>query len=786
MTRVVLESGPKGLVRVLADARVPADDNIMLLVDQFEELFRFAGSNESASSASTLSRNESLQFVALLLETARQAERPMHVVLTMRTDFIGDCDQFDGLPQAINAGQFLVPRLSWQQQERAITAPLQLPGFESQIDRSIIDHMLNTASRERDSLPLVQHVLLRMWLAAAGPDAISPSDGESAPAARHITETEHYLPIGGLAHALDRHATELYESLPPEQQRIAECLFRCLGERSPKGQLTRRLTNVQEVASVADVAPEEVIGVVEVFRQPGVHFLVSSPAGAMSAASSIDISHESLLRQWTLLQTWISAEEKSVETYRQIVYHARRWKNGQGMLWRPPLLTDALDWRNRQKPTPAWARRHGGDFAISIEFLDACVNRMKQERESQVALRRRETIWDRFAGRFFGNDFFISYAWSDSRQYATALAKALELRGYKCFIDEENYATGDKWMAASKLAIRRALRMVLLASPAAAESQAVIRDVRTFASTGRAVLPVSFGGSLEQGSTLANAIGPYALRIDAPLPDLGVGPSDEVLEKISASFVMSRVTTRQQRFVLSIAAVLVVLLLLSTVTAGLAMFAKSEAESAYDTTVIALNKQLELYTSATSQCGIIAWQVGKLTVEEDRESLRKELSVLAAGDRPVVVNAEIQDRLSDLEEAINDWTPTDSWSSANVRNRALQVARAYRHTWDDQTGQLPGEAQALLAASIAKPIYERAIRVVRRLAANPAPADVDEFEKLYWGDLILFETPAAEKAMVSFRRQMQENSDQLRHEADGLELALKEAISMLSANHEGN
>ncbi len=41
----------------------------------------------------------------------------------MRSDFIGNCDAFLGLPEAVSRSQFLVPRLDRKQMEEAITRP---------------------------------------------------------------------------------------------------------------------------------------------------------------------------------------------------------------------------------------------------------------------------------------------------------------------------------------------------------------------------------------------------------------------------------------------------------------------------------------------------------------------------------------------------------------------------------------------------------------------------------------------------------------------------------------
>ena len=67
----------------------------------------------------------------LLLEARAQADVPIHVVLTMRSDFLGDCAQFQGLPEAINDGQYLVPRLTREEIRAAITGPVGVAGARS-------------------------------------------------------------------------------------------------------------------------------------------------------------------------------------------------------------------------------------------------------------------------------------------------------------------------------------------------------------------------------------------------------------------------------------------------------------------------------------------------------------------------------------------------------------------------------------------------------------------------------------------------------------------------------
>ena len=109
----------------MRQAWLPAGEKLLLIVDQFEELFRFSRSRRIRHS-----RDEAVAFVKLLLQAAQQTAVPIYIVLTMRSDFIGDCMMYPGLPEAINDGQYLVPRMTRDELRLAITGPVAVGGGE--------------------------------------------------------------------------------------------------------------------------------------------------------------------------------------------------------------------------------------------------------------------------------------------------------------------------------------------------------------------------------------------------------------------------------------------------------------------------------------------------------------------------------------------------------------------------------------------------------------------------------------------------------------------------------
>jgi hypothetical protein len=412
-----LRRGPLGVVEALRDTPLPADTNLLILVDQFEEIFRFEREGGS---------DEADAFVSLLLETAQQREVPVYVVITMRSDFFGDCAIFEGLPEALNESQYLTPRLTREQRKDAIVGPARV--FGGDVAPDLVNRLLNQMGTDPDQLPLMQHLLMRMWTwrfplrkEGNGRGTTYP-EAEPASAGRELTIADCDA-VGGLEHALSHHADEAFEGLDDRQRAIAETLFRILSERAPGNRDIRRPTAAGEVAALAGASLEELVAVVEAFRAPGRSFLVPAFSEPIGADRVLDITHESLIRQWDRLRRWADDEERSAEVYRRLAETASLWQQGKSALWQSPDLEVALDWRTRETPTALWAKRYGGDFPLAMAFL-AESEKARKARELEAAKRlRRARLIAASASAFtiflltFGAWYYKAYIGEDVQYY---------------------------------------------------------------------------------------------------------------------------------------------------------------------------------------------------------------------------------------------------------------------------------------------------------------------------------------------------------------------------------
>jgi len=355
-----LRRGSLALNWQLGVCPLPDGTRLLLLVDQFEELFRYHRTANAEAAA----------FVSLLLGAAGHPS--VYVVITMRSEFLGDCALYPELPEAINRGIFLTPALSPEQTADAIQLPARLLGGEVEAD--LVRHLLQEAKGERDQLPLLQHALTRLW-------DMDPDD--------RLLTLARLRELGGLRQALEDHVEEAFSELDEQQRRIAEILFRSLTERGAAEEDSRRPVSVGEVADLAEVECTEVAAIVEVFRKPGRSFLMPPAGTPLDRLAVIDIAHEALIRQWHRLRDWTADEGERAELYQRLAAAAARWQQGQGAVWIDPDLEYALQWRDRTQPNRHWAARYGAAFELAMAFLDASHEQREGRRQELAAQRIR-------------------------------------------------------------------------------------------------------------------------------------------------------------------------------------------------------------------------------------------------------------------------------------------------------------------------------------------------------------------------------------------------------------
>jgi hypothetical protein len=383
------EKTRKGLKRKAA--------NLFILVDQFEEFFTYS-ENYQHGSASMNSQT----VVNLLLETARIAleqDIPIYIICTMRSDYIGQCAAFRGLPEYIGFSQFFVPRLKRQEIHQVIEEPALLSG--NRISNRLTETLINELGEGFDQLPVLQHALNQIWneadkgreemdlihlskLAGLKKEALPPvNQDEFSSWFEALPEFKKaFFHNESLENVLNAHANTLFYTAcerynathqthpltTEEAAFIIKTTFQSLTKIDDSRAVRNRMT-LEEVVRTIDqsYATMEVVGeLLEIFRLPGNTFLKPfitehESDRKLHPESILDITHESLIRNWDLLDSWAKEEYENWLNFQDFNKQLKRWvENGKSKGFLLPIgpLTFFENWYASCQPNAYWLARY--------------------------------------------------------------------------------------------------------------------------------------------------------------------------------------------------------------------------------------------------------------------------------------------------------------------------------------------------------------------------------------------------------------------------------------------
>jgi WD40 repeat protein/energy-coupling factor transporter ATP-binding protein EcfA2 len=347
-----LRNSSSGLAEAIKYVNLPPNVKFLIVIDQFEEIFRYSEFSSYAN------ENKEIElFINLLLEATQQNQIPIYLVITIRSDFLGECTKFTGLPELINDGQYLLPRMAPDEFRFAIEQPVKACG--GKISEDLIRVLLEYYKLRNYQLPVFQCVLRQTW------DYWQNNHIENEP-----INIRHYEAIGGIENALSNQAELLFNNLITKKSKsICKYLFTCLIDKISNSNYKRRLCRISELIELTGETEAEIIEVINIFHQENISFINPPVSEKLTKNTIIDLANEDLIYSWKRYQEWVDEEKYSSDMYLSLVHAAKLFSEDKSGLWRPPELNQALIWKASFNPSWEWAKRYSIEFQSAINFL---------------------------------------------------------------------------------------------------------------------------------------------------------------------------------------------------------------------------------------------------------------------------------------------------------------------------------------------------------------------------------------------------------------------------------
>ena len=303
----VLTSGPRGIARGIRQVVPLEDAQILLVIDQFEELFTLAPSEECT------------RFLEALAVAVTEERPRLRVVLTLRADFYDRPLRHDAIGRLVKEATVAVLPLAADELDHAIVDPAH--GVGTEFEPGLVSEIVADVADHPGALPMLQYALTELWERRV-------SD--------MMTRTA-YRQLGGVSGALARRAEELYSQSDPEEQVAIRRLFGRLVNLEGTGDTRRRVQR-------AELGDGPVDAVIDQFGRARLLSFDRDPA---TREPTIEVAHEALIREWPRLREWLDEDRDGLRLHRHLTGAVAGWiaaQRDQGELYRGARLEAASDW----------------------------------------------------------------------------------------------------------------------------------------------------------------------------------------------------------------------------------------------------------------------------------------------------------------------------------------------------------------------------------------------------------------------------------------------------------
>ncbi len=331
----------------MAERLLPDEGELLVVVDQFEELYTLVDDEQSRGA-----------FIRLIVDAVEAADSRVRVIVTLRADFYDRPLQEPRLGRLVRDGLVTVLRPDLDELIEMIATPAQAvglrwePGLPHRIARDVLD--------QPGGLPLLQYALTELVERRAG-DLLTAQD---------------YAEIGGAAGALARRADVVFDRLTPTQQTAARQVLLRLVQVDEESDDTRRRVRRKELESLGIDASDldAILGSFVAER------LLLADRDPVTRGPTVEVAHEALLRQWPRLTAWVEDQREALILGRRFRSAISEWETAgqdEGYLVTGPRLAPFLEWA---ESTPL-----SGD---ERRFFEASLRRDAEERAARERRRR--------------------------------------------------------------------------------------------------------------------------------------------------------------------------------------------------------------------------------------------------------------------------------------------------------------------------------------------------------------------------------------------------------------
>jgi basic membrane lipoprotein Med (substrate-binding protein (PBP1-ABC) superfamily)/DNA-binding SARP family transcriptional activator len=356
----LLDHAEDGLQRAALRMLPGATGRLLLVIDQFEELFTLVESEEERG-----------RFIRNLEIALSDPHGRIVIVVALRADFYDRPLEYVGFADLLSEGVVNTTPLTPDELEVAAEQPAAMAGV--QLETTLLARLLTDVAGQTGGLPLFQYALTELFDRRSG----------------DLLTAEVYEDMGGVQGAITRRAEDLFQTFDPDEQEACKQLFLRLVTIARVDAWSRRRVAASEIVAIA----VDIVDLQTVLDKFGSFRLLTFDRDYVSGSPTVEVSHEALLGEWSRLRRWIEDGRDDVIRHARFTTALTEWtvsdRNADYLL-SGERLANYEQWANvstLRLSTP------------EQRFLDVSIERREEQLRLETQRSARESKRDRQASR---------------------------------------------------------------------------------------------------------------------------------------------------------------------------------------------------------------------------------------------------------------------------------------------------------------------------------------------------------------------------------------------------
>ncbi len=365
----ILRENEDGLAEGVKWALGSTDSKLLLMIDQFEELF-----------TQVEQESDRQQFLDLILNAVNAEDSPVIIIATLRADFYDRPLLYQGFGELIRKRTELVLPLNDEELEETITGPAYRVG--AVLEEGLVEAIIADVREQPGALPLLQYALTELF---------ERRDGA-------LLTNAAYQDIGGTLGALAKRAEEVYQRFNDAGKDMARQMFLRLVTLGEGQEDTRRRILQTELLTLGD---RNVVN--DVLDHFGKYRLLTFDRDDATRSSTVEVAHEALIRQWERLREWLTESREDVRLERQLLHSAEEWEAAgreKSYVMAGTRLRQFEEWADSSSMQLNRVELDYLQASLAVREEQLAIERARQERERELERQKARNL--RIAAVVFG------------------------------------------------------------------------------------------------------------------------------------------------------------------------------------------------------------------------------------------------------------------------------------------------------------------------------------------------------------------------------------------------